>query len=51
MEINDLTPAEQRVWRAFATGTEVDLRGDGEQSVRAAVVRALLLNGPREAGR
>ncbi|MFF3935868.1 membrane-associated oxidoreductase [Streptomyces phaeofaciens] len=50
MEINDLTPAEQRVWRAFATGTEVDLPGDGEQSVRAAVVRALLLNGPREAG-
>ncbi|MFI9772351.1 membrane-associated oxidoreductase [Streptomyces sp. NPDC052415] len=55
MEINDLTPAEQRVWRAFATGTEVDFRTDGdergpERTVRARVLRALLLNGPREPG-
>ncbi|MEH0574193.1 MULTISPECIES: membrane-associated oxidoreductase [Streptomyces] len=55
MEINDLTPAEQRLWRAFATGATVDLRGQGEEdgperTVRAAVLRALLLNGPREAG-
>ncbi|MFE6170951.1 membrane-associated oxidoreductase [Streptomyces sp. NPDC056464] len=55
MEINDLTPAEQRVWRAFATGTTVDLRPEGEddapeRAVRAAVLRALLLNGPREPG-
>ncbi|MFJ8110514.1 membrane-associated oxidoreductase [Streptomyces sp. NPDC096132] len=55
MEINDLTPAEQRVWRAFATGTEVDFRGgddgdDGERTVRARVLRALLLNGPQEPG-
>ncbi|MEU1515993.1 membrane-associated oxidoreductase [Streptomyces sp. NPDC005811] len=55
MEIDDLTPAEQRVWRAFATGAEVDFR-DGsddwgpERTVRASVLRALLLNGPREQG-
>ncbi|WP_327319177.1 membrane-associated oxidoreductase [Streptomyces sp. NBC_01235] len=50
MEINDLTPAEQRLWRAFATGAEVDLRESGEQTVRAVVLRALLLNGPQEPG-
>lgn len=55
MEINDLTPAEQRLWRAFATGATVDFRAQGEEngperSVRAAVLRALLLNGPREPG-
>ncbi|MGV9452084.1 membrane-associated oxidoreductase [Streptomyces sp. NPDC003635] len=51
MEINDLTPAEQRVWRAFATGTAVDFREENpEPAVRARVLRALLLNGPREPG-
>ncbi|MFJ8147941.1 membrane-associated oxidoreductase [Streptomyces sp. NPDC096048] len=62
MEINDLTPAEARVWRAFATGTAVDFRaaddedpaGGGswgpERTVRAGVLRALLLNGPRKDG-
>ncbi|MFH9817011.1 membrane-associated oxidoreductase [Streptomyces sp. NPDC017230] len=62
MEINDLTPAEARVWRAFATGAAVDFRAaddedpaDGgawgpERTVRAAVLRALLLDGPREGG-
>ncbi|WP_333737764.1 membrane-associated oxidoreductase [Streptomyces sp. IBSBF 2806] len=60
MEIDDLTPAEQRVWRAFATGATVDFRdgaagGPGpdrgpEPAVRAAVLRALLLNGPHEPG-
>ena len=50
MEINDLTPAEQRVWRAFATGAEVDFRDESERTVRAGVLRALLLNGPREPG-
>ncbi|MCQ9180144.1 membrane-associated oxidoreductase [Streptomyces sp. IBSBF 2953] len=60
MEIDDLTPAEQRVWRAFATGTTVDFLDDAggapgpdggpEPVVRAAVLRALLLNGPREPG-
>ncbi|WP_217253868.1 pentapeptide repeat-containing protein [Streptomyces sp. AC602_WCS936] len=62
MEINDLTPAETRVWRAFATGTLVDFRaaddedpsdGDAwgaERTVRAGVLRALLLDGPRADG-
>ncbi|CAL9650344.1 membrane-associated oxidoreductase [Streptomyces sp. enrichment culture] len=63
MEINDLTPAETRVWRAFASGTLVDFRvaadedpADGaawgpERTVRASVLRALLLDGPQEDGR
>ncbi|MFJ8629934.1 membrane-associated oxidoreductase [Streptomyces sp. NPDC093568] len=56
MEINDLTPAEQRVWRAFATGAEVNFRegsepeGAPERTLRAAVLRTLLLDGPRESG-
>ncbi|AKZ59361.1 hypothetical protein SAM23877_6316 [Streptomyces ambofaciens ATCC 23877] len=62
MEINDLTPAEARVWRAFATGTHVDFRTAGdedpagggswgpERTVRAGVLRALLLDGPRQEG-
>ncbi|MFE0674791.1 membrane-associated oxidoreductase [Streptomyces sp. NPDC058867] len=56
MEINDLTPAELRVREAFATGTAVDLRDDGadelgpERSVRARLLRSLLLNGPHEPG-
>ncbi|MDC2957844.1 membrane-associated oxidoreductase [Streptomyces gilvifuscus] len=62
MEINELTEAERRVWRAFATGTAVDFRaGDDEdaaqgaqwgpeRTVRASVLRALLLNGPQEPG-
>ncbi|MCX5267694.1 membrane-associated oxidoreductase [Streptomyces sp. NBC_00199] len=55
MEINALTPAERRVWRAFATGATVDFRVAGEENgprpaLRAAVLRALLLNGPREPG-
>ncbi|MFC8866984.1 membrane-associated oxidoreductase [Streptomyces sp. NPDC057148] len=62
MEINDLTPAETRVWRAFATGSLVDFRAaddedpsDGdtwgsERTVRALVLRALLLDGPRAEG-
>ncbi|MBQ0950860.1 membrane-associated oxidoreductase [Streptomyces sp. RK76] len=84
MEINDLTPAESRLWRAFASGTDVDFRatnppapgssatdpsggadpsgadaddparGDTwgpERTVRASVLRSLLLDGPREDGR
>ncbi|MFB9466547.1 membrane-associated oxidoreductase [Streptomyces cinereospinus] len=62
METDDLTPAELRVWRAFPRGTDVDLRttedadpaaGSAwgpERTVRAAVLRSLLLNGPREDG-
>ncbi|HEY8979358.1 MAG TPA: membrane-associated oxidoreductase [Streptomyces sp.] len=61
MEINELTSAERRVWRAFVTGATVDFRdadvrdSDGaewgpERSVRASVLKALLLNGPAEPG-
>lgn len=37
MEINDLTPAEQQVWRAFPTGATVDFRegGDDEDTAGA----------------
>ncbi|MFJ4948313.1 membrane-associated oxidoreductase [Streptomyces sp. NPDC088760] len=62
MEIDNLTAAEQRVWRAFPRGEAVDFRespdedaADGEswgaeRTVRAQVVRALLLGGPRQDG-
>ncbi|MDQ1049937.1 membrane-associated oxidoreductase [Streptomyces sp. V4I2] len=62
MEIDNLTPAELRLWRAFPRGEAVDFRtaededtGQGadwgpERTVRAAVLRALLLNGPQEDG-
>ncbi|MEU6350972.1 membrane-associated oxidoreductase [Streptomyces sp. NPDC047072] len=62
MEIDNLTPAELRVWRAFSRGEAVDFRtaedddpADGadwgpERTVRATVIRALLLSGPQEEG-
>lgn len=62
MEINDLTPAERRVWEAFPRGEGVDFRespdeeaADGaswgpERTVRAEVLMALLLSGPSEPG-
>ncbi|MET9969365.1 membrane-associated oxidoreductase [Streptomyces sp. NPDC006356] len=62
MEINDLTPAELRVWQAFPKGAAVDFgagEGEGaaegagwgpERTVRAVVLRALLLDGPVENG-
>ncbi|MFD7276726.1 membrane-associated oxidoreductase [Streptomyces sp. NPDC059862] len=62
MEINDLTAAELRVWRAFPRGESVDFRTvddedpatgvdwGPERTVRAAVLRSLLLNGPQEDG-
>ncbi|MCH0563496.1 MULTISPECIES: membrane-associated oxidoreductase [unclassified Streptomyces] len=62
MEIGDLTPAERRVRDAFATGVHLDFRpspddraADGagwgaERTVRAHVLRALLLDGPRQDG-
>ncbi|MGW0882348.1 membrane-associated oxidoreductase [Streptomyces sp. NPDC002671] len=62
MDINDLTSAELRVWQAFPRGMSVDFRAaddvdtaqgadwSPERTVRAAVVRALLLNGPLEDG-
>jgi hypothetical protein len=62
MEINDLTPAELRVWQAFPRGEAVDFRAAQDESaaegadwgpqrtVRATVLRALLLDGPVESG-
>ncbi|WTW93699.1 membrane-associated oxidoreductase [Streptomycetaceae bacterium NBC_01309] len=62
MGIDDLTPAEQRVWQAFGRGEGVDFRsGDGdraqdgaswgpERTVRAAVLRALLVEAPAQEG-
>ncbi|MEU3777957.1 membrane-associated oxidoreductase [Streptomyces sp. NPDC032472] len=63
MEITDLTPAERRVWEAFPRGEGVDFRespdepSEGgaswgpERTVRAEVLRALLVAGPTEHGR
>ncbi|MFD7433713.1 membrane-associated oxidoreductase [Streptomyces sp. NPDC059861] len=62
MEIDDLTPAERRVWHAFPRGEPVDFRTGQdedaaagaawgpERTVRADVLRSLLLNGPQEDG-
>ncbi|MEU1706590.1 membrane-associated oxidoreductase [Streptomyces sp. NPDC005706] len=62
METNDLSPVELRVWQAFAAGVAVDLRTAEDEdtaqgadwgpdrTVRASVLRALLLNGPLEQG-
>ncbi|MFF6911515.1 membrane-associated oxidoreductase [Streptomyces sp. NPDC012466] len=62
MEIHTMTPAEERVWRAFTRGEDVDLRGPAgedptrgaewgpERTLRATVVRALLLSAPQEDG-
>jgi hypothetical protein len=58
VDIADLTPAERRVWEAFPLGEGVDFREDAdddpaagaswgpERTVRAEVLRALLLDGP-----
>lgn len=60
MEINNLTPAELRVWHAFPKGEAVDFgtaedvaggaEWGAERTVRAVVLRALMLNGPLEDG-
>lgn len=62
MEINELTAAEVRVWQAFRTGEPVDFREAGsenvaagadwgpERTVRAPVLRSLLLSDAREEG-
>ncbi|MFF0018586.1 membrane-associated oxidoreductase [Streptomyces sp. NPDC005374] len=62
MEIDNMTPAELRVWRAFPRGEAVDFRAaededvaqgaewGPERTVRATVLRALMLNGPLEDG-
>lgn len=64
-ETNDLTPAEERLWRAFPRGESVDFRttenadqaigdagdaGDAQRTVRASVLRALLIKAPQEEG-
>lgn len=57
MEPIDLTPVERRVWRAFPTGTPVDLRDGADdpghgggwgagRTLRAWVLRKLLLSPP-----
>ncbi|MFG2646896.1 membrane-associated oxidoreductase [Streptomyces sp. NPDC048436] len=62
MEISELSDAERRVWDAYPLGRSVDFREHDrepadagaewgpERAVRAEVLRALLLDGPRQAG-
>lgn len=62
MEISDLSEAERQVWDAYPRGRTVDFRerhrepADSgadwgpERTVRAEVIRALLIDGPRQAG-
>ncbi|WP_034488386.1 hypothetical protein [Actinomadura oligospora] len=62
MRRSELSRAERRVWRAFARGEEVDFRDSPdedassgaswgrERTVRASVLRALLLDGPSQDG-
>jgi hypothetical protein len=47
-ELGALSPAEQRLWDAFSRGTQVVLTADASRTVRATVIRSLLL-GAREA--
>ncbi|MFJ6756365.1 membrane-associated oxidoreductase [Streptomyces sp. NPDC091273] len=62
-EISRLSPAEARVWRAYPRGEAVDFRAPGDEdpppgdaawgpgrTVRAAVLRRLLVEAPREEG-
>src|SRR5690242_19208714 len=53
MKIADLTPAERRVRDAFPSGRVVDFTratSDAERTVRAAVIRAVLLGGSARDG-
>jgi hypothetical protein len=62
MMVNDLTPAERRVWNAYPRGQSVDFRaapdedastGAGwgpERTLRASVLRELLISAPQEEG-
>ncbi|MGP3990930.1 membrane-associated oxidoreductase [Streptomyces sp. 3N207] len=50
MEINELTEPERRVWEAFPLGAPVDLTTADERTVRARVLRSLLLTPPEENG-
>ncbi|MEU6337711.1 membrane-associated oxidoreductase [Streptomyces cellulosae] len=60
-ETNELSPAEIRVWQAFPRGESVDFRAENEdpalgntwsaeRTVRASVLRTLLLKAPQEEG-
>ncbi|UNZ16357.1 membrane-associated oxidoreductase [Streptomyces sp. 891-h] len=50
MEITELTEPERRVWEAFPRGEPVDLSAADERTVRARVLRSLLLTAPDENG-
>ncbi|MGP3973951.1 membrane-associated oxidoreductase [Streptomyces sp. 8N114] len=50
MEINELTEPERRVWEAFPRGGTVDLSASDDRSVRARVLRSLLLSSPEQNG-
>ncbi|WP_149552154.1 membrane-associated oxidoreductase [Streptomyces marokkonensis] len=60
MDSTDLTPLERRIWQAFPRGAAVDVRRDAredpatvrgtERTVRAEVIRTLLLGGASEPG-
>lgn len=62
MAVTDLTPAERRVWEAFPLGEGIDFRESAdegsaagaswgpERTVRAEVLRALLIDGPAHDG-
>ncbi|MEU4965098.1 membrane-associated oxidoreductase [Streptomyces smyrnaeus] len=50
MEIDELTEPERRVWEAFPRGGAVDLTEADGRSVRARVLRSLLLAAPEEDG-
>ncbi len=52
MRIQDLTPPERRLWKAFRTGGKVRLGGeDDKRLIRAEVIRALLIGaGPDAKG-
>ncbi|WP_435846254.1 hypothetical protein [Streptomyces diacarni] len=50
MEIEELTDAERRIEEAFPRGATVDLTGADDRTVRARVLRSLLLRAPSEDG-
>ncbi|MBL1098314.1 membrane-associated oxidoreductase [Streptomyces coffeae] len=60
MDITDLTPLERRIWQAFPRGLAIDVRRDGredpatiqdaERTVRAEVIRTLILGGSSASG-
>ncbi|MEU3257148.1 membrane-associated oxidoreductase [Streptomyces albidoflavus] len=60
MNSTDLTPLERRIWQAFPRGAVIDVRRDesedpatiqgAERTIRAEVIRALLLGGSSEPG-